>query len=250
MTAPVLVLPVPPSSNGRLRPGRNRRGGLQFYNTTPYRLWLEGAQLLVMGARLRRFDAPAEVTVRIVWHRATRRGDLDNIAKPTLDVLRGLAFRDDAQVAELHLVRLLDRRRPRLEVTVTRGRCRMTADLAAGLRALAEALPAGTAVPVPREMLLELLAGRAGAVPTSATPPADLTVADLCARFGRGKSAVRAWLEAGRFAGAYKLMGRDWRVPAASADQFQVDQVAGAGAKTPAADVGDLGAWRRERGRA
>jgi hypothetical protein len=35
----------------------------------------------------------------------------------------------------------------------------MSPDLAVGLRALAEALPAGTAVPVPREMLLELLAG-------------------------------------------------------------------------------------------
>ena len=35
----------------------------------------------------------------------------------------------------------------------------MTSALAAGLRALAEALPAGTAVPVPREVLLDLLNG-------------------------------------------------------------------------------------------
>jgi hypothetical protein len=44
----------------------------------------------------------------------------------------------------------------------------MTTDLAAGLSERAEALPAGTAVPVPREILLELLAGHAGAVQTSA----------------------------------------------------------------------------------
>jgi Holliday junction resolvase RusA-like endonuclease len=118
--AGVLVLPVPPSSNARLRPGRNRRGGLQFYNTTPYRLWLEGAQLIAMGARLRRIEPPAEVVVTIVWHRAAARGDLANREKPVCDVLRGLAYRDDSQVAELHLYRVLDRRRPRLEVTVAR----------------------------------------------------------------------------------------------------------------------------------
>lgn len=127
----------------------------------------------------------------------------------------------------------------------------MTADLAAGLRALAQALPAGTAVPVPREMLLELLAGRGGAVQTSATPLADLTVTDLCTRFGRKPSAVRAWLERGDFPGAYKLKGRDWRVPAAAAERFQAEQVAGTGAKTSAAgETGDLGAWRRLRERA
>ena len=120
MSAQSLVLPVPPSSNGRLRPGRNRRGGIQFYNATPYRLWLEGAQLLAMGARLRRVEPPHEVTVHVTWYRAALRGDLDNVCKPTLDVLTGLAFRDDAQVAELHLVRALDRRHPRLEVTVAR----------------------------------------------------------------------------------------------------------------------------------
>jgi hypothetical protein len=36
----------------------------------------------------------------------------------------------------------------------------MTPDVAVGLRALAEALPAGSAVPVPRELLLELLGAR------------------------------------------------------------------------------------------
>jgi hypothetical protein len=125
----------------------------------------------------------------------------------------------------------------------------MRADLAAGLRAVAEALPAGTPVPVPREILLELLASRAGSVQPSAMPPADLTVADLCARFSRKPSAVRAWLERGDFEGAYKLKGRDWRVPAAAADRFQADQVGGAGAKTQDVEIGDLGAWRQQRGR-
>jgi hypothetical protein len=104
-------------------------------------------------------------------------------------------------------------------------------------------------VPVPRELLLELLAGRAGAVHTSAMPPADLTVADLCTRFNRKPSAVRAWLERGDFPGAYKLKGRDWRVPAGAVQVFLAKQGIGEQATGRAAE-GDLGAWRRLRERA
>jgi excisionase family DNA binding protein len=48
----------------------------------------------------------------------------------------------------------------------------MTPESTAGLRSLAEALPAGSAVPVPREWLLELLAG-----PPAATTTAQPTLA-------------------------------------------------------------------------
>lgn len=125
----------------------------------------------------------------------------------------------------------------------------MTADLAAGLRALAEAAPAGGWVPVPREVLLELLDAPARRLQASATP-ADLTVADLCASFGRKPSAVRAWLERGDFVGAYKLKRRDWRVPLAAVEAFRAQQAAGAAERAPA--DGDLGAWRllRQRGSA
>jgi Helix-turn-helix domain len=122
----------------------------------------------------------------------------------------------------------------------------MTADLTAGLRALAEALPAGTAVPVPRELLLELLGSNGAAVQTSATPPADLTVADLCREFTRKPSAVRAWLERGDFPGAYKLQGRDWRVPAAGVEAYRSRQQQG-GKQAPAPGARDPGAWRRVR---
>jgi hypothetical protein len=50
-------------------------------------------------------------------------------------------------------------------------------DLAAGLRVVAEALPAGTAVPVPREFLLELLS------------------ADVC-KNGQGSAASDRWFTA------------------------------------------------------
>ena len=120
-------------------------------------------------------------------------------------------------------------------------------DLAAGLRALlvyAETLPPGTVIPVSREVLLELAAGQGGAVQTSATPPADLTVADICTRVGRKPSAVRGWLDRGELEG-YKFNGREWRVTPAALEAYITRQQHGAGKGKPAAEVGDLGAWRR-----
>ena len=87
------------------------------------------------------------------------------------------------------------------------------------LRSYAEILPAGTVVPVPRELLLEILAGE---VPETApaSPARDLTVDEVAAHFHRSPGTVRTWLEAGRFEGAYKLRGRSWRVPPAAITAF------------------------------
>lgn len=87
----------------------------------------------------------------------------------------------------------------------------------AGLRALAEALAPGTAIPVPRELLLELLAHQASEHSVDATDP---TVEEIGARYGRAPSTVRGWCEAGRFPGAYKLHDREWRIPAAAVEAF------------------------------
>ena len=118
------------------------------------------------------------------------------------------------------------------------------------LHRLAEALAPGTGVMVPREWLLELLEGT-GEHPSegSPVPPADLTVAQVASRYGRHASTVRVWLERGAFPGAYKLRGRDWRVPAADLAAFDASERARE-AGTPAARRGprkaaDLGAWRR-----
>jgi hypothetical protein len=95
----------------------------------------------------------------------------------------------------------------------------VTPEAAAGLRTLAEALPTGAAVPVPREWLLELLAGQESAA--SANTTMDPTVDELAARYGRGPSTVRGWCEAGRFPGAYKLRDREWRIPPAAVASFE-----------------------------
>lgn len=87
------------------------------------------------------------------------------------------------------------------------------------LRAALEVMPSGTLVP--RDWLLERLSnGRAansGAV-------VDMTIPELARLFGKRPSTVRAWVERGDFAGAYKLHGKEWRIPAAAIAEFQSNQ--------------------------
>jgi hypothetical protein len=101
------------------------------------------------------------------------------------------------------------------------------------LRTLAELLPPGGAVSLPREALLEALAEIPAPAPV---PVGDLTVADVAVHFQRSPSTVRGWLEAGRFDDAYKLNGRDWRVPHAALAAFAEAQQRG---------KANLGAWRK-----
>lgn len=46
-----------------------------------------------------------------------RKADLDNFNKLSLDALSGILYEDDSQIAELHLCRRYDKKRPRIEVT-------------------------------------------------------------------------------------------------------------------------------------
>lgn len=113
------------------------------------------------------------------------------------------------------------------------------------LRDLAERLPEGAALMLPKTALLEAL-NIAGEIPaSSATPLADLTVAELAAWFHRSPSTIRGWLGAGRFPGSYKLNRRDWRVPKTALASFL--EVARNGGRPSGA--ADLGAWRRHRRR-
>ncbi len=107
-----------------------------------------------------------------------------------------------------------------------------------GLRRLAEALPAGTAIPVPRELLIELLEGR------RETRAADPTVEEVGTRYRRAPSTIRGWCEAGRFPGAYKLHDREWRIPAAALEAFDAaERERPAGRR--GGGVRSLSDWRR-----
>lgn len=109
------------------------------------------------------------------------------------------------------------------------------------LRSLAEALPPGTALPVPREWLLELLTVATGEH-QPAMPDADLTVAQVAQRFDRQPATVRWWCEEGWLPGAYRFRGREWRIPPAGLEAFAAGERTGhaAGARRSAAGVTPL----------
>jgi excisionase family DNA binding protein len=103
------------------------------------------------------------------------------------------------------------------------------------LRRMAEAVPPGGAVVVPRDWLeTELRA----LVPTL-EDGADLTVDQVAEQLRRPVSTIRGWLEGGRFAGAYKC-GRVWRVPRRALDARRVTPVA-------EREISRLAAWRSVR---
>ena len=129
----------------------------------------------------------------------------------------------------------------------------MTSAALAALQALAEALPDGAVVPVPRVWLLELLRGTALAPASSAAlPSADYTVRQIAARFDRRPSTVRAWLESGRLRG-YRFGNREWRATADALREFEEgerqreERGAGSNPAPPTRPRGrpvNLGAWR------
>lgn len=112
------------------------------------------------------------------------------------------------------------------------------------LRAVVATLPPGALLP--RDWLLEQLAATSPTPPPSAAPAApprvDLTVGDLARLFGKQPSTVRGWVERGDFPGAYKLHGKEWRVPASSIEAFQERYRTGPWAKARA--VSRLSGWR------
>jgi excisionase family DNA binding protein len=116
-------------------------------------------------------------------------------------------------------------------------------NLADRLRQLAERLPPGGSLTFTRDGLLHLAASDSGQADQGLAPQADFTVAELAARFHRSASTVRDWCEHGRFEGAYKLNGRDWRISQAAVDLFLAQQ-------RRQGPVARLGAWRAVRKRA
>ena len=59
-----------------------------------------------------------DLSVAITWHRSQKSGDVDNRIKGTLDLLRGIAYRDDASVARVSCTRVDDGTAARLVVDV------------------------------------------------------------------------------------------------------------------------------------
>jgi helix-turn-helix protein len=116
------------------------------------------------------------------------------------------------------------------------------------LRAMAEAVPPGGAVLLPRDWLVEALEGAGN--PAAQPLAVDLTVADLVALFGKRPSTVRSWLEAGLFPNAFKLRGKTWRVPRSAVEAFQASERTQDGkepAPLPQRRSGSLSDYRKVR---
>jgi excisionase family DNA binding protein len=117
--------------------------------------------------------------------------------------------------------------------------------VAGRIRALVQAAPPDGTVTV--AWLAELLEHEAA---TSEAREDDLTVEDVAAAFGRAVSTVRSWCQAGRIPGAYRLRGREWRIPPAGLDAFRVGEQSGLSAplaRAPSSAAVDLGRWRKLR---
>lgn len=113
-------------------------------------------------------------------------------------------------------------------------------NLADRLRDLAERLPSGATLTFTRDGLLGL-ATEDDADIGALGVRGDLTIAELAARFHRSSSTIRGWCQRGRFEDAYKLNGRDWRVPPAGVDAFLAEQRG----QRPVARLDDWRAVRR-----
>lgn len=108
-----LTLPEPPSANRWWRNVRGRmvtsREAREYKAAVAARKWTGPGAI---------FAAPLRVSVRLLWFRSRKSGDLDKRIGVLLDALQGFAFDTDAQVVVLHAERYDDPRNPRVEVTV------------------------------------------------------------------------------------------------------------------------------------
>ncbi len=109
------------------------------------------------------------------------------------------------------------------------------------LRRLAENLPEGGSVSLPKTFLEALVAEQAGIA------VGDFTVPQLAERFQRSASTIRSWLEQGSLRG-YRLRGRQWRVTSTALAEFEERERSGQSERNcthrSREDIADLSAWR------
>ena len=111
------------------------------------------------------------------------------------------------------------------------------------LRILHQAMPPGSSISLSREAVGGLL-DALGSPEPSGPVPRDLSLKDVADRVGRAESTVKGWCHCGKLPGAYKLNGRDWRVPAAALETYLARMGAGrTGSIRPHSN--DLSSWRR-----
>lgn len=100
------------------RPRFDRRSG-RTYTPKKTREYEEMVGTIAAFRRPARWPLDSEYCVELgVYLPDARKRDIDNIAKCVLDALNGIAWRDDRQVANLHVTREIDRDNPRVEIRI------------------------------------------------------------------------------------------------------------------------------------
>lgn len=110
-----LTLPYPPTMNMYWR-NVAIRGKPRTLISADGRNYKTAVAMLGKKCRARPLAGPLRVV--LVVYRPRRIGDLDNVLKPVLDALKGIAFEDDSQVTQLLATRCDDKENPRVEVKV------------------------------------------------------------------------------------------------------------------------------------
>ena len=97
------MVPEPPSSNRYWR-----RHGTIIHVSAEAKAYKQAVGMLTSKHRTgnRCIFPSGDLSVAILWHRSSKRGDLDNRLKILLDALGGLVFRNDRQVAEIFAKRV------------------------------------------------------------------------------------------------------------------------------------------------
>ena len=113
------------------------------------------------------------------------------------------------------------------------------------LRRAVELMPQGATLTLSVEWLRDALKELEGAE----RPEALLTLDEVAQTVGRAVSTVRTWCNSGQIEGAFRLNGRDWRVPERALRRYLEGQGEDAGDEAPRIRAGevDLSRWRRHR---
>ena len=123
------------------------------------------------------------------------------------------------------------------------------------LAAMIEPMPEAASITLPVGWLRAQLEEDGGGL-TAEEPIVDLTAEEFAELLGRKPSTIRGWLIAGEIVEAYKLKGREWRIPRAAARRY-LDAQRNGGGQTPVAEElpkhrsgHRRGAWRKDYRRA
>jgi len=125
MSPVFLVLPYPPSVN------RLYRTIIRGKRAMPIKSAEHRAYMLAVaaGTAVQPWPADKRLAVSLRLYRPRRIGDIDGPIKTLFDALNGRAWVDDSQVVELHIQRLDDKARPRVEVSIREAAPEVTSDV-------------------------------------------------------------------------------------------------------------------------